>query len=217
MDKKKETAPRDQDTIDFQLPARQPLMVVISGLSGVGKDAVMNALRLSYPQAHYVVTCTDRKPRPKEVHGVDYFFVTTAEFERMIDNDELIEYSIVYDQYKGGLKKQVFDAMHQGKDVVMRLDVQGAYRIKSQFPEALLIFVSPESVKEWRSRLINRKTDSPEQIKVRLETARQELEMMKIFDYIVVNAENKLDQAVQDILSIFTAEHCRINPRKINE
>jgi len=106
--------------------------------------------------------------------------------------------------------------MHQGKDVVMRLDVQGAYKIKSQFPEALLIFVSPESVKEWRSRLINRKTDSPEQIKVRLETARQELEMMKIFDYIVVNAENKLDQAVQDILSIFTAEHCRINPRKIN-
>lgn len=216
MNKVKEAEPKDQETIKFQLPARQPLMVVISGLSGVGKDAVMNALRHSYPQAHYVVTCTDRQPRPKEVHGVDYFFVTTAEFESMIANDELIEYSQVYNQYKGGLKKQVFDAMHEGKDVIMRLDVQGAFKIKSQFPEALLIFVSPASDEEWRSRLINRKTDSPEQIKVRLETARQELELMKIFDYIVINAENKLDQAVQDILSIFTAEHCRINPRKIH-
>lgn len=216
MNKSDEGNLKEYGSIKFELPARQPLMVVISGLSGVGKDAVMNALRQSYTQAHYVVTCTDRKPRPKEVHGVDYFFVTTEEFERMIADDELIEYSRVYDQYKGGLKKQVFDAMHQGKDVIMRLDVQGAFKIKSQFPEALLIFVSPASDEEWRSRLINRKTDSPEQIRVRMETARQELEMMKIFDYVVINAENQLEQAVKDILSILTAEHCRINPRKIS-
>ncbi len=216
MNKSKEKNLEEYESIEFELPTRQPLMVVISGLSGVGKDAVMNALRRSYTQAHYVVTCTDRQPRPREVHGVDYFFVTTEEFERMIADDELIEYSRVYDQYKGGLKKQVFDAMHQGKDVIMRLDVQGAFKIKSQFPEALLIFVSPASDDEWRSRLINRKTDSPEQIRVRLETARQELKMMNIFDYIVINAENKLEQAVKDILSIFTAEHCRVNPRKIS-
>ncbi len=205
----------EQISIDFNLPTPQPLLVVISGLSGVGKDAVMNALKVCYPQAHYVVTCTDRAPRPGEVDGVDYFFVTTEEFKRMIRDDELIEYSNVYEQHKGGKKKQVFDALAQGKDVIMRLDVQGAEKIKAQFPNALLIFVSPATDDEWRSRLLRRKTDTPEQIKVRFETARVEMEKMALFDYVVINADNKLEDAVNDIVAIFKAEHCRIHQRKI--
>ncbi|MEN6436487.1 MAG: guanylate kinase [Anaerolineaceae bacterium] len=203
------------ERFQFTLPVRQPVLVVISGLSGVGKDAVLNSLKVAYPQAHYVVTCTDRAPRPGEVNGVDYFFVTTAEFERMIENDDLIEYSWVYEQYKGGLKKQVFDALKQGKDVIMRLDVQGAEKIKAKFPEAVLVFISPASEEEWRRRLLNRKTDTPEQIKVRLNTANQEMEQLDNFDYVVLNAENQLNKAVADIISIITAEHSRVHQRKI--
>jgi guanylate kinase len=203
------------ETFEFKLPAKQPVLVVISGLSGSGKDAVLKGLKTAYPEAHYVVTCTDRAPRPGEVHGVDYFFVTTDEFKRMIANDELIEYSWVYEQYKGGLKKQIFDALNQGKDVIMRLDVQGAEKIKAKFPEAILIFISPASDKEWRSRLINRKTDTPEQIKVRLETAKQEMEKLDIFDYFVLNAEHQLDKAIADIISIIQTEHSRVHQRKI--
>jgi len=213
MDKKKEATPKDQDTIEFQLPARQPLMVVISGLSGVGKDAVMNALRHSYPQAHYVVTCTDRQPRPREVHGVDYFFVTTDEFERMIANDELIEYSRVYNQYKGGLKKQVFDAMNQGKDVIMRLDVQGAEKIRKLFPEALLIFLVPTNEEEWLERFRGRNGELPADWEVRMKKVEEELQKVPLFDYMVVNPKNKLEEAVAVVEAILTAEHHRTRPR----
>ncbi len=203
------------ENFEFNLPNPQPLMVVISGLSGAGKDALMRELRICYPQAHYVVTCTDRAPRKNEEDGFDYFFVSTTAFEEMIARDELIEYSKVYNQYKGGRKKQVFDALNQGKDAIMRLDVQGALKIKTNFPEVLLIFVSPASKEEWRKRFLSRQTDTPEQIKVRLETARQEMEMMDEFEYVVINAENQLEKAVQNIIAIIHAEHCRTHPRKI--
>lgn len=213
--KSNQTESSKTEALDFNLPEPQPLMVVISGLSGAGKDALMQKLRIRYPQAHYVVTCTDRAPRKNEVDGFDYFFVSTVEFEEMIVRNELIEHSKVYNQYKGGRKKQVFDALQQGKDAIMRLDVQGAIKIKASFPEALLIFVSPASKEEWRKRFLNRQTDTPEQIKVRLETARQEMEKMDDFEYVVINAENQLEKAVQNIIAIIQAEHCRTHPRRI--
>ncbi len=202
--------------IHFEAPAFIPMLVVLSGLSGVGKDSVLRALKKEYPQAHYIVTFTDRKPRPGEIDGVDYYFVSTEEFERKIAHDEMAEYSKVYGQYKGGEKKQILQAFAEKKDVIMRLDVQGAEKIKAKYPDTLLIFITAENDQEWRSRLLNRNTETPEQMAIRLKTAQEELKAIPSFDYQVVNPENRLEEAVQTILSIFQAEHCRVQPRQVS-
>jgi len=164
---------------------------------------------------HFVVTAASRDPRPGEVHGVDYFFVTKAEFEAMIAKDELLEYAVVYEEYKGIPKEQVRKALKSGKDVVMRLDVQGAMKIRQISKEAILIFLIPANDEEWYWRLAQRNTESPEKLKVRLDTAKKELGLVSEFDYIVVNAHEKLDQAVDTIIAILEAEHHKVNHRQI--
>lgn len=197
--------------IDF---SPSPLLIVISGPAGVGKDAVVTRLKERDRTFHFVVTATDRPPRPGEVHGRDYFFYSTAEFERMEREGELLEHAIVYGQHKGIPKQQVRQAMASGKDVVMRLDVQGAATVRSLAPEAVLIFLyaSPE---ELLRRMTRRGADSPEQIALRTEQLAAEMAYLDIFDYVVVNAEGKLDDAVAQVLSIIEAEHCRVHPRKV--
>ena len=160
----------------------QPLLVVISGPAGVGKDAVVRRLKERGYPFHFVVTATDRPPRPGEVHGVHYFFVSTAEFEGMIALDELLEHARVYGQYKGIPKQQVREALASGKDVVMRLDVQGAAAVRRMAPEAVLIFLVAGSDEELEQRLRKRKGDSPEQIRERLATARAEMACLDEFD-----------------------------------
>ncbi len=194
----------------------QPLLVVISGPAGVGKDAVVRRLKERGYPFHFVVTATDRPPRPGEVHGVHYFFVSTAEFEGMIARDELLEHARVYGQYKGIPKQQVREALASGKDVVMRIDVQGAATVRRLAPEAVLVFLVAGSDEELEHRLRKRKGDSPEQIRERLATARAEMERLPEFDYIVVNREGELERAVDDILAIIRAEHCRTRPRVVN-
>ena len=131
------------ENLNFDLLHPRPLLVVISGCSGVGKDAVLNGLKERNQPFHFVVTATSREPRAGEVHGRDYFFVSREEFEKMIAGDELLEYANVYNQYKGIPKLQVRQALESGKDVIMRLDVQGAAKIRSLCPEAVLIFLTP--------------------------------------------------------------------------
>jgi guanylate kinase len=150
------------------------------------------------------------------VHGRDYHFYTTAEFEHMIEQDELLEYAVVYDQYKGVPKVHVRQALDSGQDVVMRLDVQGAETVKRLIPETITIFLVCESEEELVRRLCTRRTDSPEQVQRRLETARQELGCIQDFDYVVVNRRDALDEAVDDIQSIMRAEHCRSVPERIS-
>jgi len=193
----------------------QPLLIVISGPAGVGKDAVVRRLKERGYPFHFVVTATDRPPRPGEVHGVHYFFVSTAEFERMIAEDELLEHAWVYGQHKGIPKQQVREALTSGKDVVMRLDVQGAAAVRRMAPEAVLIFLVAGSDEELEQRLRKRKGDSPEQIRERLATARAEMARLPEFDYVVVNREGELERAVDDILAIIRAEHCRTRPRVV--
>jgi len=193
----------------------QPLLIVISGPAGVGKDAVVRRLKERGYPFHFVVTATDRPPRPGEVHGVHYFFVSTAEFERMIAEDELLEHAWVYGQHKGIPKQQVREALTSGKDVVMRLDVQGAAAVRRMAPEAVLIFLVAGSDEELEQRLRKRKGDSPEQIRERLATARAEMACLPEFDYVVVNREGELERAVDDILAIIRAEHCRTRPRVV--
>ncbi len=190
-------------------------MIVISGISGVGKDSVIQRMRERNLPFHFVVTATTRPPRPNEVHGVNYFFLSKDQFAGMIERGELIEYAEVYHDYKGVPREQVHRALASGVDVVMRLDVQGAATVRRLFPEALLIFITAESQAEMVQRLEARMTESPEELKLRIATARQEMQRLSEFDYAVVNAENRLDETVDTILAIIKAEHCRVHPRKV--
>ncbi len=203
------------DPISFNPYHRQPLLIVISGPSGVGKDTVIQRMKERKLPFHFVVTATTRPPRSNEVNGVDYFFVSHDEFAEMINQGELLEYAIVYNDYKGIPKQQVRQALESGQDVVMRIDVQGASTIRELCLDALMIFLTTQDEQEMVRRLIARKTETPEGLNLRIATARQELKRLVEFDYVVVNREDQLDDAVDTILAIIQSEHHRVNPRKV--
>ena len=193
-----------------------PLLVIISGPSGVGKDAALMRMReLGFP-FHFVVTATDRPQRPGEIPGVDYHFLSTDEFQDMIRNGEFLEWANVYGQLKGIPKWEVREALATGKDVVLRIDVQGAATIRALAPDAILIFMLAKNEDELRSRLQWRRTDTPEQIEHRIETARRELDHIPSFDYVIVNEQARLDEAVGQIRSIIRAEKQRVRPRRVD-
>ncbi len=200
---------------DFLSLHKEPLLIVISGPSGVGKDTVIQRMKERRLPFHFVVTATTRPPRAEEQHGVDYFFVSHDEFAEMIEQDELLEYAIVYNDYKGIPKAQVREALASGKDVVMRIDVQGAATIRSLCPDALLIFMTTSNEKELEARLTARKTETPEGLKLRIATARKEMQRINEFDYVVINPEDQLDEAVDTLLAIIHAEHHRVQQRKV--
>lgn len=194
----------------------KPILVVISGPSGVGKDMTIARLKeMGYP-FHFVVTATTRPQRPGEVDGMDYIFVSTGEFAELIEQGELLEYAVVYGDYKGIPKAQVRQALASGKDVIMRIDVQGAATIRRLVPEAVLIYISAESEEALVRRLRERKTEPEDQLKMRIATARQELKRLELFDYVVINADDKLDETCRKIAAIITAEKCRVQQREIN-
>lgn len=205
----------NNNSITFDLLKPEPLLIVLSGPSGVGKDVTLQALKKRNIPLHFVVTATTREARPEETHGVDYFFYSKEEFQAMIDANELLEYAIVYEDYKGIPKEQVRKAMQSGLDVILRVDVQGAAKLRELNPDAVLIFLLPSSVEEWHERLNNRQTETEESMKIRLNKVKWELEYLPIFDYMVVNRHNCLDEAVDTIIDIIRAEHHRTIPRKI--
>ncbi|MGD2205862.1 MAG: guanylate kinase [Anaerolineae bacterium] len=205
--------PKTTDPFDRKQP---PLLVVISGPSGVGKDSVVQRMKERGLPFHFVVTATDRPPRPNEVHGRDYCFYTTAEFERMIADGGLLEHAIVYGQYKGVPKAHIREALDSGQDVVMRVDVQGADTVQELIPEAITIFLICESEEELIDRLRRRRTESEEALQRRLDTIRREMCRIPDFDYVVVNRRDRLDEAVDDVVAIIRAEHCRSVPQRID-
>lgn len=194
---------------------RHPLLIVISGPSGVGKDAVLQRMKERGVPMHFVVTATTRAPRPGEADGVDYFFVSNDTFAEMIERNDLLEYAIVYNDYKGIPKQQVREALASGHDVILRIDVQGAATIRKICPDALLIFMTTGSEKELVQRLTARKTETPEGLKLRIATARRELQRLTEFDYCIVNPEFHLESAVDALLAIIEAEHNRVKPRVV--
>jgi guanylate kinase len=202
--------------IDPNNPVSSPLLVVISGPSGVGKDVTLKRMKEMGCPFHFVVTTTDRPPRPGEADGVDYVFVSTAEFERMIAGDELLEHAIVYGQHKGVSKAQVWGALDSGQDVMMRLDVQGAATIRQMAPDAVLIFLTAESEEVLVARLTARRTESEAALRTRFENARREMTRVDEFDYIVVNRDGQLDETVKMIMSIIDAEKHRVWQREIS-
>jgi guanylate kinase len=192
-----------------------PLMIVISGPSGVGKDTVINNMKKRQMPFHFVVTATTRPRREKEVEGRDYYFVSHERFAEMIENDELLEYAYVYNDYKGIPKADVRKGLNSGKDVMLRIDVQGAATIRKIHPEAILIFLTPVSEEELVQRLKNRQSETTDEVAMRVAMARQEIKRINEFDYVVVNKNNYLDETVDTIMSIILAEHHRVKQRRV--
>ncbi len=203
------------DPVKFNLYHPEPLLIVISGPSGVGKDTVIQRMKERQLPFHFVVTATTRPPRPNERHGIDYYFLSKDQFAEMIEKGELLEYAIVYNDFKGIPKDKVRQAFSSGQDVVMRIDVQGAATIHQLYPDALLIFLTTQDEDEMVNRLKERKTETPDGLNLRIATARQELKRIDDFDYVVVNRELQLDETVDAILAIIRAEHHRVHPRKV--
>lgn len=205
----------DPTSSPFILQSPNPLLIVISGPSGVGKDSVLEEMKTRGLPFHFVITATTRVSRPEEKDGVDYFFLSQDEFARMIDEGELLEYAVVYQDYKGIPKSQVREALASGKNVIMRIDVQGAETIRNLAKDALLIFLTPQNEAELINRLKNRNTEDNESLKLRIATTRQEYNKIDLFDYIVVNKEDELSVAVDTIEAIIKAEQHRVHQRVV--
>ena len=176
-----------------------PLLVVISGPSGVGKDAILERMRRLERPWHYVVTATTRPPRPGERDGEEYIFLDTARFEEMVTQDRFLEHAEVYGHWYGVPREQVEEALRSGRDVIAKTDVQGARTLRAAVPNATLLFIAPPSMEELEARLRGRKTDRATDLQRRLKTAREEMERQGEFDHVIVNHNGRLDETVAAI------------------
>ena len=184
------------------------LLIVLSGPSGVGKGTVRKAI-FSQPDTafEYSISMTTRAPREGEVHGIDYFFKTREEFENLIQQGKLLEHAEYVGNYYGTPIDYVKETLQSGKDVFLEIEVKGARQVRAKFPEGLFIFLAPPSLSELKNRIVTRGTETDDLIHNRMLTAREEIEMMSLYDYVVVN--DKVEHACEKIKAIVTAEHCR--------
>lgn len=187
-------------------------LIVLSGPSGVGKSTVIARLLESRPDIYFSVSFTTRAPRPGETDGVNYNFTTRQEFERMIAQNELLEYAQYVGNYYGTSLKVIRDKLEQGTDVLLDIEVQGAAKVRARCPEAVRVFILPPSAQVLESRLRGRSTDSEETIALRLERARAECRECFQYDYIVINDD--VDHAAGELCAILDAQHCRTEQRK---
>ncbi len=194
-----------------------PIVVVISGPSGVGKDVMIDRMiesdRIGF---HFTVTATTRDPRPGEKDGINHHFVTVDDFVNLIANDDLLEWAQVYGNYYGVPKKQVRDALTAGNHVILRVDVQGAKRLSEIIPEALLIFIIPPSLDVLKSHLEKRGVDLEVEMTKRLAAANEEISQAHLFDFTVTNEEDCLDDTVNEVVEIIESESQRIPPRRVS-
>lgn len=192
----------------------KPLILIISGLSGAGKDTVINRLKeISPVDFHFVVTCNTRKKREGEIDGKDYHFITREKFLDMIKKGEMLEHSVVYDDLKGVPRFEIEKALEKGKDIILRLDYQGMRKVKAIYPEAVSIFIIPPDAEAWIARLRARNTDSEESLQLRIQTAVEELKNIDNFDYVLINGD--IGHAAMDLLTILRAEHMRTGNREV--
>ncbi|NLD16066.1 MAG: guanylate kinase [Tissierellia bacterium] len=187
-------------------------LLVLSGPSGAGKGTVSTALMEESEDIIFSISLTTRKPRPTEIDGENYFFVDEQEFERMVRDDELLEYAKVHNNYYATPKKFVFEQIKKGEIVLLEIDVQGALQIKKKYKNAIFIFLLPPNMEELKSRIVKRGTEKPEDIDTRFNNAFKELDFVGEYDYFVVN--NTVEQAVLDIKNIIAAERLRVKRHK---
>jgi len=196
-------------------PAGKSLLLVLSGPSGVGKDAVLKGLReLKYP-LEYITTVTTRPRRAGEKDKVDYHFTSAAKFQEMVKQGELLEWAEVYGNWYGVPREPIKQALDNGRDTIVKVDIQGAASIKKVLPQAVYIFLMPPSVEELMLRLGQRHTETPFDVALRIKTAEEEMAQVAFFDYVVLSRRDEIDRAVADIGAIITAEKCRVKPREI--
>lgn len=185
---------------------------IVSGPSGVGKSTVLKALFEGRNDLYFSVSATTRAPREGEVDGVDYHFLEKDTFCQWIEDDAFLEHAEYVGNYYGTPKKYVDEAMEQGKDVILDIEVQGALQVSAKRPETIRIFIAPPSWEELEHRLTARGTDTPEKVQKRLQRAKEEIKSAEDYDYFVVN--DSVEKAVEELKAIMCAEHCRVDERK---
>ncbi len=190
-------------------PNRQGFPIILTAPSGAGKTTLSRAVIKHHPEIYYSISVTSRPPRPAEQDGVDYHFVPVAEFERMLEGGELLEWAMVHDNYYGTPKKQIQDRLEAGVDVIMDIDTVGARSIKKLYPQAVSIFVLPPSLEELARRLVGRASDSEEVIKKRLNKAKLEMAEIGDFEYFIINDD--FEAAVHQVTAVIEAERCRLS------
>ncbi len=195
---------------------RTGLLVIISGASGAGKDAVIKRVKDFGLSFHHAVTATTRPRRPDEVEGSDYYFISREQFEQMIQRDELLEWAEVYGNLYGVPSRKIMNAIDRGEDVLIRVDVQGAETIKKSIPEAVLVFLSTPSIEDHHQRLKLRQTESDDDMNVRMDAVTSEMRSIDLFDYLVVNRQGELDTAAMEVMCIVIAERCRLFRRIVS-
>ena len=205
--------PQEQSTL--RLPSKQGLLFVLSAPSGTGKDSVINALKQQGLDFYVVSSVTTRAPRPGESDGNPYHFISQEEFDRLVAKDELLEHAKVHGNWYGQPRQPIRDNLRAGRDVLLKIDVQGAATVRSKVPQAIFIFLVPDSLDELASRLTNRKTETMAERQQRLTDAHKELAQQYWYDYVVVNRHGHLQEAVDKLRAIMLAEHCRVTPRQI--
>jgi guanylate kinase len=191
------------------------LLVVLSGPSGVGKDAVLARMKKSKRPLHYVVTATTRPRRAREKDGVDYHFLSQQQFQTMVNERRFLEWAEVYGNYYGVPREDITSALSGGLDVIVKVDVQGAATIKGILPRAVLIFLMPPSVEELGKRLNGRRSECSEDLALRLRRARDEIESLPLFDYVITSHQGKLDDVVAQIDAIIATQKRRAAPRTV--
>jgi guanylate kinase len=202
------------DKLNATLSAH-PLFIVISGFSGVGKDATLDKMKKVGFPFHYVVTATTRPKRPGEKDGVDYHFLSEDKFRQMIKTNQFLEWAKVYGNYYGVPRQEIEEAVKKGQDTIVKVDVQGAATIKRILPDAVFIFLMAPSTEELANRLKQRHGLHSADLDLRLSKAREEIESLPLFDYVVVSHTDDLDLTVTQINAIVTAEKCRLKPRVV--
>jgi len=188
---------------------RQGVLLVLSGPSGTGKGTICKALLRSSPAIHYSISITTRAQRIGEENGVNYWFISTAEFNKMRQQEELLEWAEVYGNYYGTPRHYVEEQLAAGHDVILEIDIQGAMKVKKSFPQGVFIYILPPSLEELEKRIIQRGTDSDQVIRQRLGCVKEELACAQDYNYVVIN--DVVEVATSQIKSIIEAEHCRIS------
>ncbi len=195
-----------------------PLIVVVSGPSGVGKDTLLERMEETHSDLnfYFVVTATTRLPREGEQDGINHLFLSRTQFEILLEDNQLLEHAEVYGNYYGVPKRQVARSLNEGKHVILRVDYQGAERIRTMVPEALFVFVMPPDKETLRTRLVARGQDTLESIEQRMASADHEMEVGMTFNYQIVNHDGKLDELVEELVQIIESESRRDPPRRMN-